>query len=276
MKYLAGQRSLKGYTLTGLIADGKYAALVVTLVIFGVSWAYYFAAKGGKKFEVKKKIAAFEAIPEAVGRSTELGKPLHGSTGGSPTGGWRGPMVVAGTTLMGYVAELTAKNSMPFHVSVGYPDQIVLLDDMLGASYLKAGHPELYQHEYVHFYGDSDSSYTGGMVGFISRAKIGANFLLGGYGGESLFVAEAGNRLGAFQVAGTPAIWQLPFLVVTCDYVMLGDELFAAGCIVTGDPVETSFIAGQDLLKALFIAVTVIGTLAVTFGSDFLVKLLKM
>jgi len=262
--------------LTGFIQDGKYAALVVSLLIFGVSMLFYYSAKRGRKFEIKKKIAGFEAIPEAVGRATELGKPIHGSTGGSTTGSWRGPMVVAGTTLMGYVAELAAKNKMPFHVSVGYPDQIVLLDDMLRASYLKGGHPELYTSEQVHYYGDSDSSYTGGMVGFISRAKIGANFLLGGYGGEALFVAEAGNRLGAFQVAGTPAVWQLPFLVTTCDYVMLGDELFAAGCMVTGNPAETSFIAGQDLLKIVIIALTVIGTLAVTFGSNFLVQLLNM
>jgi len=259
-----------------MIKDGTITPFLFLIVIFVFVFATYYAAKKGKKFSIKKKIAAFDAIPEAIGRATEMGRPMHSTSGGSRTESWRGPHVVAGLTLIAYVAEMAARIDIPFYLSVNYPDQIVVGDETLRSAYLKAGHPERYKREYVLYHGDTDSSYSGGMMGFMMRNNVGANFMLGGFGSESLLLAETGNRLGAMQIAGTPTTWQLPFLVTTCDYVMMGDEVYAAGCLVTGDPIETSFVISQDYLKIISIALIILGTIISTLGSNFLVQLMKM
>ena len=47
--------------------------------------------------------------------------------------------------------------------------------------------------------------------------------------------ARLGNAAGAIQIAGTDAVTQLPFFITTCDYTLIGEELYAAseaGCRV--------------------------------------------
>ncbi len=45
---------------------------------------------------------------------------------------------------------------------------------------------------------------------------------------ESLILAETGSLSGAIQIAGTDAVTQLPFFITTCDYTLIGEELYAA------------------------------------------------
>ena len=52
--------------------------------------------------------------------------------------------------------------------------------------------------------------------------------MIGQFAAESLILAEAGNTVGAIQIAGTTNAYQIPFFVVACDYVILGEEMFAA------------------------------------------------
>jgi hypothetical protein len=237
---------------------------------------FYYMARKGKTFEIKKKIAAFEMLPEAVGRATEMGKPMHGATGGSSTTSWRGPHVVAGLTVMGYVAELCAKSGVALYVSPIEPDQLVLAEDAVRGGYTRAGRPDLFKREYILFHGREDASYAIGIWGFLDRERPAAQLLLGGYGSEALQIAEMGNKIGALQIGGTPTTWQVPFLAVSVDYLMIGDELFAAGCIASRDPLDASFMIGEDVLKGLIIFLIVIGALAATLGSDLLPKFLGM
>ena len=57
----------------------------------------------------------------------------------------------------------------------------------------------------------------------------------------------------AIQIAGTDMVTQLPFFIVACDYTLIGEELYAAGAYMGGDPKLTGGLKGQDWCKALAI-----------------------
>ncbi len=96
------------------------------------------------------------------------------------------------------------------------------------------------------------------------REKPAACFYLGTFYAESLILAETGNSVGAIQIAGTAEPSQIPFFVAACDYTLIGEELFAASAYLSKNPREVGSLKGQDMLKLVIIAVTVIGTLLVT------------
>jgi hypothetical protein len=259
-----------------MIAAGRVTAMSIFVLIIVVIMICYYLATKGRKFVIRKKIAGFEAIPQAVGRATEMGGVMHGVTGGSPTSGARGPHVVAGLAILGYIAELGAKNKVPLYISVRDPDQIVLSEDTLRVAYAKAGCPEDFRREYALYHGERDATYAAGILGFLAREKVAVNFMIGGFGSEAIIISEGASRLGCYQIGGTPTIFTTPFLIPTCEFVIMGDELFAAACIVSGDPKETSIMIAEDVVKFALICLAIVGSVLATFGSTWMINILKM
>jgi len=70
--------------------------------------------------------------------------------------------------------------------------------------------------------------------------------------------------VGAIQVAGTPSTTQIPFLIAACDYVIIGDEFYAATAFITGEPTLVGSMIGQDFGKMLILFSVVFGVLLTT------------
>jgi hypothetical protein len=75
-------------------------------------------------------------------------------------------------------------------------------------------------------------------------------------------------QYGHFQVAGTAATSQLAWFAAVCDYSIIGEDLFAAGAYLSKDPVLTSNIVVQDVLKLISIAAIIIGIVASAMGME--------
>ncbi len=76
------------------------------------------------------------------------------------------------------------------------------------------------------------------------REKPAAIFLLGYYYAEALMLAETGFSVGAIQIAGTDAQAQLPFFITTCDYTLIGEELYAASAYLSREPMLLGSLKG--------------------------------
>jgi hypothetical protein len=76
------------------------------------------------------------------------------------------------------------------------------------------------------------------------------------------------------QIAGTNNTHQMPFLVATCDYMLLAEELFAAGAAISQDHDMLGSIKGEDYVKVLLMAITglgfILGALNITIIADLL------
>jgi hypothetical protein len=64
--------------------------------------------------------------------------------------------------------------------------------------------------------------------------------------------------------------------MATCDYVLVGEEIFAASAYVTREPNQLLAIFSQDVLKILVIGLTVLGSLIAIAGSQWMVTLLQI
>jgi hypothetical protein len=104
-----------------------------------------------------------------------------------------------------------------------------------------------------------------GCVGIMAREQVATNFLFGAFFAESLILTENGRALGALQVAGCPDPTQIPFFIATCDYVVIGDEYYAASAYLTREPTLTGSMVGQDVAKVILLAIIVVGVILATW-----------
>ena len=229
------------------------AVVIVTLTI------YYFIerAKMGEEIYLRP-IPGLKAMEEAVGRATEMGKPVLFVPGISDMNEVE---TVTGLVLLGHVAELTSKYEAGLNVPVSKSIVMEAGRETCREAYLKSGRPDLYYDDMVHYLTDDQFAYAAGVNGIMVREKPAAVFYQGKFFAESLILAETGNSIGAIQIAGTGSSAQIPFFVTACDFTLIGEEFFTASAYLSKKPELLGSIKGQDFVKLIvmiFIVATVI------------------
>ena len=209
----------------------------------------YFIEKANKGEEIYlRPIAGISAMEEAVGRSTEMGTSVLFVPGIS---GLDQIDTIAGLTILGHVAEMTAQYETNLHVPVAVPIVMETAKETCKEAYLKQGRTDLYRNDMVHYVTDDQFAYAAGVNGIMLRDKPAAVFYQGKFYAESLILAETGNSIGAIQIAGTGSSSQIPFFVTACDYTLIGEEFYAASAYLSGNPEMVGSIKGQDYVKLL-------------------------
>lgn len=233
-------------------------------------------AKQGKAPKIRR-MTAMDAIDEALGRATEEGKPVHFTPGYSyqSLSSEQGPQVLASIGILGYVGRLCARFDVPIIYNTDIADSLPLVEETLRTAYREEGKPEAFDVKGIRYQPDQ-STMVSAILGTMQREKPAVSFMIGGLYYESVVIGEAGNVIGATQIAGTANTHQMPFIIATCDYAMIGEEIYAASAYVTRDPLVTSGIAGGDWLKILLIGVTLLGLVLELAGVKAISALLGM
>lgn len=257
-----------------IIMAGRYF-LLATIVVMGlVTMAAVQMAKTGKWTPHIRRMAGLDAIDEAVGRATEMGKPIHFAPGIGDVAADVAPQTFAGLEVLGYVTELTARYNTELIVTIRQPNVFPLAQEIVRQGYITAGRPDMFQEDTVQFLSSEQFAYAAGVMGIMVRRQVAANIMMGAFWAESLLFAEAGAQLGAIQVAGTAAMGQIPFFVAACDYTLIGEELYAAGAYLSQDKVKLGSIAGQDIIKGMTMALILLGSILATAEIDVLQALM--
>jgi hypothetical protein len=217
--------------------------------IAGVLLFYTRKARRGHKFFLRK-IPGLKAIEEAIGRSTEMGKPVLYVPGIMDMDQVE---TVAGVIVLGHVAKMTAKYDTSLNVPVSRAIVMKAARESVKESYTVEGRPDAFNEDMVHYITDDQFAYAAGVNGIMVREKPAACLYMGKFYAESLILAETGNSIGAIQVAGTASQAQIPFFVTACDYTLIGEEFFTASAYLSQKPELIGGIKGQDILKAAVI-----------------------
>jgi hypothetical protein len=224
----------------------------------------FFAISHAKRNEIfLRRIPGLDAVDEAIGRSTELGKPILYLTGAHDMSD---PSTIAAAVILGRVATRTAAYETELMVPHRDPITMAVCQEITKQAYLEAGKPDLFKEDSNFFITSDQFSYTAAVDGIMLRKKPAANFFMGAYFAESLLLTETGASTGAIQIAGTDSDHQLPFFVTTCDYTLIGEELYAASAYLSKEPIQIGTLRGQDIGKAVILSVIVIGTVSATIG----------
>ena len=223
---------------------------------------YIQQAKAGKKLFIRR-IAGLDAVDEAVGRATEMGKKIFYVPG---TQDMDNVQTIAGVSILGHVAGLAAQYETYLEVPVSRSLVMVTASEVVKEAYSKAGRPDAFNENQVHYLTDDQFGYAAAVDGMVVREKPATIFYMGAFYAESLILAETGNSVGAIQIAGTGMPSQLPFFVAACDYTLIGEELFAASAYLSNEPKMLGSLKGQDAGKAIILLLIIVGVLLQTFG----------
>ncbi len=235
--------------------------LVLTLGFGAV--VFYSIAQARRREIFLRRIPGLDAVDEAIGRSTELGKPILYLTGAHDM---HDPSTIAAAVILGRVAKKAAAYETELLVPHRDPMTMAVCQEITKQAYLEAGKPDLFKEDANFFITSDQFSYTAAVDGIMLRKKPAANFFMGSYFAEALLLTETGASTGAIQIAGTDSDHQLPFFVTTCDYTLIGEELYAASAYLSREPVQLGTLRGQDIGKVVILSVIVAGILLATLG----------
>lgn len=233
----------------------KLNNFLFTVAFCAVILVFIGLAKRRKLF--LRQIPGLAAIDEALGRATEMGKPVYYMTGRED---FTKVSTIAAVSILGEVAKKCAKFGTELKVPHTLAIVYAVSEEVTRQAYTQVGRPDAYRPGTNFYVTDDQFGYTAAVDGMMVREKPAAVIYMGYYYAESLVLAETGASIGAIQIAGTDADHQLPFFVTACDYTLIGEELYAAGAYLSGDPNLVGTLRGQDIGKALIIGFALLGT----------------
>ncbi len=240
------------------------AALTFGLLVF----IMVGKAKKGHDLFIRP-IAGIEEIDNAIGRATEMGKPILFVPGLS---GISDVATLAGLSILGRVAKKAAEYDTKILVPVRAPIVLPIAQEVVKEAHYEAGRPDTYDRNSVFFITTAQFAFVAGVNGIMIREKTATNFYMGMFWAEALIMAETGSTTGAIQIAGTDAITQIPFFITTCDYTLIGEELYAASAYLAKEPLMLGTLKAQDYLKLLIMLFILGGTVLSTFHLTFLIN----
>lgn len=246
--------------------------LLIFLLVFSASILLYIrSAKSGKGLFIRK-LAGLEAVEEAVGRATEMGKPVLFVPGLDELDEIQ---TIAGLSILGRIARITAQYDTPLIAPVLYPMALTAATEVVKGAYLDSGRPDSFKPDMVRYVAGEQFAFVAAVNGIMLREKPAASVYMGAFYAESLLLAETGFAAGAIQIAGTANPEQLPFFIAACDYTLMGEELYAASAYLSKEPLMLGSLKGQDLIKILLVGCIILGVVfeALRVGGGFFTKL---
>jgi hypothetical protein len=245
-----------------LFQTTRLPVLVLSLIFFAMVLVFTRLAERGADLFVRR-IPGLTAVEEAVGRATEMGRPVLYVPGIAEIDDIQ---TIASLTILSHVAKITAKYETPLIVPTARSVVMSAAEEVVKEAYAEAGHPDNYNPDNIRYLSDAQFAFAGAVSGIMLREKPAANLYLGAFWAESLLFAETGFEIKAIQVAGTANVSQLPFFVTACDYTLLGEELYAASAYLSKEPKLLGSLKGSDWMKVISIVIIVVGIVLSLLG----------
>jgi hypothetical protein len=146
---------------------------------------------------------------------------------------------------------------------------MAIVEDTVREAYRAAGRANAFDPQSIVFLSSEQFAFASGYMGLVHRARAGAAFMFGVFAAEALVLAEAGQQVGARQVAASVSPEQVAFFICTCDYTLIGEELFGASAYMSREPVQVAALAAQDRVKLIFGVLIICGVLCATAGQFY-------
>ncbi|MBI5623982.1 MAG: hypothetical protein HY924_09405 [Elusimicrobia bacterium] len=235
--------------------------LIFTLVFCGI--VLWFISHARKKDLFLRRIPGLDAVEDAIGRATEMGRPIYFLTGRLDIDSIS---TIAASLILGEIAKRIAQYDTQLKVPHTYAMTMAVCQEITKQAYSEAGRPDAYREDINFFITEDQFAYTAAVNGMMVREKPAACFYMGYYYAESLLLTEVGASVGAIQIAGSDSEHQLPFFFITCDYTLIGEELYAAGAYLSRNPVLVGTLRGQDVGKAFVMLSIFFGVAFATLG----------
>lgn len=217
-------------------------------------------------FNKLRRLPVIDFVSEAVRICTEEGRPFFfdiGSLGYTSSGGSSSALNVQAITpslidLYKEICKMSAEVGVRvLSITRSANTGLMLLDYGL-AGYTEGGHPELFSSSDMYYYPDNTSEVLGALeISNIYRPAAACVF--GGHTQiTNAFINTNLKAIGTYLIAGENWDTDNSINAIVADYVLFGEEMQVIGPILSGDPLQTASIIGEDFIKIAMIGVSVI------------------
>ena len=237
---------------------------IVILILIALMTLYreLYRIDLGYKHHIRR-IPGVDAIERAVGRCAEQGRGVSFTTALTDLG----PVLYACLGVLQGIAKKVAQYKLKLVVPQYSPEAMAVVEDTVRQAYSDVGKGSMFDPDSIRFLSSEQFAFASGYMGLMHREKPGAAFLFGVFAAESLVLSEAGQQVGAQQVAASISPEQVAFFICTCDYTLIGEELFGAAAYLSRDNVQVATVAAQDRFKLLIVVLIVTGVFVATVSS---------
>ena len=256
--------------MVAIFVTGRLGGFVLLLLITILLLYFMDRARKGK-IETVRKLPPIEALEDAVGRAIELGKPIL--TTYSFADDFSAPTMV-GLESVRYVAKQAAAKGGKVLVGAGSARTLPIAIENYRLGCTEAGAPEMFNERNVYFFTQQQWAYTSGVIGLMNKEQPAACIFIGPFLVEGIHLGITSRRLKTIAIGGNTSYSMGAFMFVTMDYMLLGEEMFAASAYMSGDPVIRSNIAAEDIVKWVLGALIIVGTLIALTGNNLIAQLL--
>jgi hypothetical protein len=255
-------------SLFPILKDGVW--LDLTLLVILVVASYYYNKKSlAGKLPSLRKIPAIDAITEGVGKSVEENKPVHYAMGAS--GGQLYTQLVSMTLValafLNYISKLCAKYEANLIVHMPYQaESIPMIEAMVRDGYKSEGKSEFFKTSMLRYYGYGALTWTQSVTHSYDEEGVGLNLSIGIFYSDCPISLEMAKIKGGLNVGGTGRWIMVYAFAMMCDYVFLGQEIYVAGAIVSGNPTLLSGVFTEEIGKYYSYILLAIGLILALFG----------
>ena len=232
----------------------SYLMILFAVALLGPTVYFILRARRGSKPKIRR-IPGVDAIDEAIGRATEMGRPIVFTTG--LTG--LSPLLYACLGILTHIGRRSARMGTRVIVPQSDYEVMPIVEEVMREAYRDEGKLDRFKSEEIRFLSTTQFAFASGYMGTVHRENAASCFMFGNFAAESLILAEAGQQVGAMQVAGTTDSEQVPYFITSCDYTLIGEEVYAAGAYLSQDPNQLGGLRGQDVAKMGVLATMFLG-----------------
>ena len=190
-----------------------------------------------------RSIPAFNKMQDAMARAIETGRALHISLG---TGGIADNLTadsLAGLTVLEDLAKQSAATGVSPIVTMADPTLLPVAQDVMRRAY--QGDPP----RDVRWLAPQPAAYAAGVMGILGTEDVEVTVMVGAFGDEYLLMGEAAKRHRSSHIGAASDPSVLPFVYVTADEMLMGEEMYAAGAYLSGKPWHIGSLLAQDVLR---------------------------
>jgi hypothetical protein len=170
---------------------------------------------------------------------------------------------LAGLAILKYLAEQSVVTGVYPTASVADPTMLLFAQNTLQTTYPNNPEENEAAYRHIRWIAPQPAAYAAGVMSFLNIDHVEANVMVGKFGDEYLLMGEAAARQGISHIGGASDPNTLPFVYVSAQEALLGEEIYAAGAYLQKRPTHIGSLLAQDTMRWL-VALVILGGIALT------------
>ena len=148
--------------------------VLISILVFTLLLIFFVArAKTGKHLFIRR-IQGLAAVDEAVGRATEMGKPILYVPG---LGDIDYASTIASMNILGEIAKKIARYDTPLIVANRWSVTYTVAKEIVKEAFVSEGRPDKFKEDYVRYLTEDQFGFAAAVDGIMLREKPATNFL---------------------------------------------------------------------------------------------------